>query len=80
MMRKQRIRIFAYCALAILAATLSGILLTSGASLTPASASAQDQLWQEIPSDSLDALSARRHLAGGFPCLRGEPLQPILKG
>src|SRR5262245_50577147 len=60
MMRKQRIRIFAYCALAILAATLSGIHLTSGASLTPASASAQDQLWQEIPSDSLDALSARR--------------------
>ncbi|MGH9768828.1 MAG: reprolysin-like metallopeptidase, partial [Blastocatellia bacterium] len=60
MMRQQRIRIFAYWALAILAAALSGILLTSGAPLSTASARAQDQLWQELPSDSLDALSANR--------------------
>ena len=59
-MPQQRIRLFASCALAILAAALIGILLTSGASLTPASASAQDQLWQELPSDTLDALSASR--------------------
>src|SRR5262245_3135635 len=55
---QQRIRIFAYCASAILAAALSGILLTSSAPLSTSSARAQDQLWQELPSDSLNKLSA----------------------
>jgi hypothetical protein len=63
MTRKQRIRIFAYCVSAILAAAFSGILLTNGASLFSTSASAQDQLWQELPSG---ALSAKQQSSGQF--------------
>ena len=58
MLRQQRIRIFAYCALAILAAASGGIRLTSDASPASASARVQNPLWQEIAPGSSGALGS----------------------
>src|SRR5262245_61921820 len=68
MLRQQRIRIFAYCALAILAAASGYILLTSDASPASASARVQNPLWQEIApgalgSDRQSRLAPQRHKA-----------------
>ena len=60
MLRQQRIRIFAYRALAILAAASGCILLTSDASPASASARIQNALWQEIAPGLSGALGSDR--------------------
>lgn len=53
-MRQKNIRFFAYFTVILLATVLNGLFSQIGASLI--SASAQDQLWQEIATDSINAL------------------------
>jgi sugar lactone lactonase YvrE len=66
MRRQQKIRIYVYSTFAIMAVILGGVFLTSDAPLGPASARAQDQLWQELPSGSVDALSVNRQTSQQF--------------
>jgi sugar lactone lactonase YvrE len=66
MKRQQKIRIYAYSSFAIMAVVLGCVFLTSDIPLGPASARAQDQLWQELPSGSVDALSVNRQPSQQF--------------